>query len=314
MKRNNIFKLLGFMAILLIGFTSCEKAVDVDPIGDGGQTVVKLVNGGAPGHILLGIDFVTTPQSVDVADIRRDVPNTAEMNRTMNIVVKDDTAALAQYNIDNGTDIQLMDPTWYTLNVPKSGLGGTYNITLAPGELAKQITVTIPNATLLDPAATYGFPFTIISADASGKISASKTMVFEIGAKNDYDGQYEITGTLVDANGLYTGDYGDPAFPRIYNLVTVGGLTGLFYDVSWDYANYIVVSIAAGTGANTGIRPRITFDPVTNEVVSIINHANGAVITVLPGSKFNPNDHSIDLNWNLGRWTVNEHWEYLGPR
>ncbi len=314
MKRYNIFKCLTLMAILLIGFASCEKAKEADPIGDRGQTIVKLIDGGAPGHVLLGIDFVTTPQKVDVADIRRDVPNTAEMNRTMNIVVKDDTAALRQYNIDNGTDIQTMNPAWYTLNIPKSGVGGTYNITLAPGELAKQITVTIPNATLLDPAATYGFPFTITSVDANGKISVSKTIVFEIGAKNDYDGQYEITGTLTDANGLYTGDYGDPDAPRTYNLVTVGGQTGLFFDVSWDYQNYIVVSIAAGTGANTGIRPRITFDPVTNLVTSIIENNSGNPINVLAGSKFNPNDHSIDLNWNSGRWTVREHWEYLGSR
>ena len=302
------------MSVLLIGFASCEKTKDVEPIGDGGQTIVKLVNGGTPGHILTGIDFVTTAQSLDIADVRRDVPNTAEMNRTMNVVIKDDTAALRQYNIDENKNLQIMPSSWYTLNIPRSGPGGTYNITLAPGELAKQIIVTIPNATLLDPASTYGFPFTIVSVDAGGKISAAKTIIYEIGAKNDYDGQYEITGTLVDANGLYKGDYGDPDYPRIYDLITVGGLTGLFYDVSNDYANYLVVNITTLGYANTGIRPRITFDEVTNKVTSITNNNNGAVITILPGSKFNPNDHSIDLNWNLGRWTVNEHWEYLGSR
>ena len=67
-------------------------------------------------------------------------------------------------------------------------------------------------------------------------------------------------------------------------------------------------------GANTGISPRITFDPATGVVTSIINNVNGAVITVNAGSRYNAVDRSIDLDWTLGRWHVIEHWRYLGPR
>lgn len=264
MKKNNIFKYLAILSVLLIGFASCEKTKDADPIGDRGQTVVKLVNGGTPGHILKGIDFVTTSQSIDIADVRRDVPNTAEMNRTMNIVIKDDTAALRQYNIDEGTDLQIMPSSWYTLNIPRSGPGGTYSITLAPGELAKQITITIPNATLLDPGETYGFPFTIVSADANGNISEAKTIVYEIAAKNDYDGVYSGKG--------YGFLGGNTVAPHLFswdcdfdiNLITVAG----------DKVVMDAQPLYRGTPPTTTygfstVVPAFTFDAVTNKVIAV---------------------------------------------
>lgn len=280
MKKYNLFKSFALLSVVAIGFASCDKIKEPDPIGDRGQTVVKLVNGGNPGHILNGIDFVNKAQSVDVADIRRDVSNTAEMNRTMNIVVKDDTAALTQYNIDNQKNLKIMPTSWYTLNIPRSGPGGTYSITLAPGELARQITITIPNATLLDPSSTYGFPFTIVSADADGKVSVNKTMIYEIGAKNKYDGVYSMRGI-----------HNRPGYQFPYeqemHMVTTGGAEVAFF---WPAAGAFGHPIGTGPDITadfswygTAIGPRVVFDPTTDLVSNVYNAGGATVIDIYTG-------------------------------
>ena len=301
MKRNNIFKNIALMSALIVGFTACEKPQDVDPIGDRGQTLVKMIDGGAPGHVLSGIDFVNRSQEIDVADVRRDVPNTAEMNRTMNVVVKDDTAALKQYNIDNSSNLKIMPSSWYTLNIPRSGPGGTYNMVFAPGELAKQITITIPDATLLDPSATYGFPFTIVSADAGANLSVSKTIIYEIGAKNAYDGIYTVVSGNVQR---YTAGVPEPAGglngPLAGNpdvvLITTGANTVKIPlpgpgSIQWAAGNN---SYVAGIDGIT-----LTIDPVTYLVTAAASgnatFANWAGFT----NSYNPATKTFTLAW---RW------------
>ena len=280
MKKYNLYKNIALMSAVVIGFASCDKVKEVEPIGDRGQTVVKLVNGGDPGHVLNGIDFVNRSQTVDVADIRRDVSNTAEMNRTMNIVIKDDTAALRQYNIDNDKDLQIMPTSWYTLNIPRSGPGGTYSITLAPGELAKQISITVPDATLLSPSETYGFPFTIVSADADGKVSVNKTMIYEIGAKNKYDGVYSLRGIHNRPT------YQFPYEQKMY-MITTGASEVAFYFVSkGDFGHPIgtgpdIVADVSWYGAAIG--PRVVFDPVTDKVTNVYNAGGATVIDIYTG-------------------------------
>ncbi|MEI9955102.1 MAG: hypothetical protein WDM90_02015 [Ferruginibacter sp.] len=88
-----------------------------------------------------------------------------------------------------------MPAAWYTIgaSTPKTGgSGGTFNITIPAGEFAQPILITIPDATVLDPSTQYGLGFTITSVDASGKISTTNTTVFQVGAKNSYDGIYSI--------------------------------------------------------------------------------------------------------------------------
>ncbi|HUC82399.1 MAG TPA: DUF1735 domain-containing protein [Flavisolibacter sp.] len=189
------------------------------------------------------------------------------------------------------------------------------SVTIPAGQKIAYIDVAVPNATVFDPNLKYGIGISIASVTEGYKIAANqKNVVLGISIKNKYDGVYEITGTLQDANGAYTGDYGDPQFPRIYEMSTTGPGSILFYDLSWDYPNYIVVSISTGGGANTGIRPEFTFNTTNDQLVSAINKANGQALTIGAGSKFNPADRSFDIKWSLGRWTITEHWKFLRDR
>ncbi|HRI25769.1 MAG TPA: hypothetical protein PLZ45_13920, partial [Ferruginibacter sp.] len=190
-------------------------------MGDAGQTLVKIIGGGTPASIVKKpVDFVPTPSQILAVELRRDIPNEAELNKTMIVTVKDDTTAVRAANPNY---IQL--PTaWYTIQTDGTktgGQGGTFTFTFAPGQFSKEIYITIPNATLFNPSSLYGLGFTITTVDQGGKISTQKSVVVEIGAKNDWDGVYSNlqSGTFLDvSNAAFTHLDDD----QQYSLITVG--------------------------------------------------------------------------------------------
>jgi Domain of unknown function (DUF1735) len=302
----NLAKRALFLAFVAIGFSACEKVKEIEPIGDKGQTIVKLINGDEttnPGHTILGIDFVNRTQTVDIADIRRDVPNNAELNRPMTVVIKDDTAALRRYNTINGTNLLAMPTSWYTLNpAPVGGSGGTYTVTFAPGEFAKQISVTVPNATLLNPSATYGFAFTITSVDADGVIGAARTLVFELGAKNAYDGIYQVVSgnvTRYSAPGVVESPStlnGSLAGNQDVYLITVGATTLAI-------PNPGPGGLQWGSGSGSGVAGindlRLVVDPITN--LTTITSGGNPTLTNWAG-KVNRYDPATKTFYLAFRW------------
>ncbi len=300
MKYLNFTKQLAAVAVVATIFTACDKAKVADPIGDRGQTVVKVLGGGpidlTASPIILPpvskkpVDFVPTPTTLLVFDVRRDIPNDIELGRVMHVTVKDDTAAVTA--VDPGY-IHL-DPTWYTVGstTPKSGgdpvthEGGIYDVTFAAGEHAKPIYITIPNATLLDPSSYYGLGFTITTTDANGVISDSRSIVVEIGAKNAWDGIYMMSGTFLDVSSAgaafsYLGD-------QQYSLVTAGATTCnvINDDLNGGIPGYLFSN--AGTGTYYGsFGWVISFNPASNAISDLHNYygdpANAPTVGGNPG-------------------------------
>ena len=253
-------QLAAFVAVGAL-IVSCDKVDTPEPLGDDGQTVVKLVGGGDPGSRLVSVDFAPVPVTIVAADLRRDVPNTAEMNRTMNVTIKDDTAALRAYN----PDLVYLPSSFYTIDpaTPKvGGDGGTFNITLNPGELAKPIRITIPDATVMDVSTKYGLAFTITGADADGVISYARTIVVEIGAKNKYDGRYLLKGN--HTRSPYTFPYEEEM-----DMVTTGANSvRFFFNAAGDWGHPI--GTATGTSwYGPTMSPSIEFNPSTDLATNI---------------------------------------------
>ncbi|HMT73205.1 MAG TPA: DUF1735 domain-containing protein [Chitinophagaceae bacterium] len=317
-----LLSLLGTSAIFL---TSClkDKNVEDQVYGLNGAEDARLVEIIAPntaadpssaGHLnSVALDFENADLTLDVIEVRltsKDLPKT---DVAVTLSLANSATIINDYNTANSTSYVQMATTLY--QIP------SLTVTIPAGQRSAMLKLKT-NAINYDPSTTYALGFTIGSiSDASFGASGNfKNLLVTFGAKNAYDGLYEISGTLVDANGVYTGYYPgslyfDPSDPRKYSLTTISGTAGLFYDEWFPYANYIVQNIGTGGFANTGIRPVITFDPTTNKVVSVTNSNNATqVFTVGASSKFNPSDHSIDLQWTLGRWAVTEHWKYIGPR
>ncbi len=264
-----------FAGLLLLAtfFSACKKNDLVDPVeNNSGQSLVRIVNGGAPGIQKEAIDFVAEPVVIVAADIRRDVTGDDELNQPATVTVIDDTAAV------RAAGLILLDPSWYAIDesTPKiGGDGGTFTLTFQPGEFAKAIKITIPDATVLDPNQTYGLGFTIQSSD-KGKISSAKTLVVEIGAKNKYDGVYQLKGfhnrpTLTDP------------YDEEVHLITTGANTVKMY---WPALGADAHPIHGGTTYYGSFTTAFTFDAETGALTSVVNPYNppATVFTIGPAT------------------------------
>ena len=313
--KKKIFKCFILAIAVCTAFTSCRKDEFVDDdnlLKDGGKTIVKIANG--PKNEIFFSPF-TDIRTVELVDLRRDANSNASLNTELNVTLTANPAAIAKYNTDMSENFEALPESIYTLDAPKFTKTATgFKVNFAPGELANLLKIKL-NGALYDLTKKYALAFDITeSGVATTTATPQKSILILISIKNKYDGVYEITGSLTDANGLYKGDYGDPAGARTYSLTTASATAVNWYDISWDYTNYIVVSIATGGGANSGIRPFITFDPVTDKITSITD-ANSAtrVFTNVTG-QYNNADKSIDLTWTSGRWSVSEHYTFLRDR
>jgi len=235
--------------------------------------------------------------------------------------------------------------SWFWLT-KTGGMGGNYTVNFSSGDFAKEISIRIPNAQLLDPSRLYGLGFTITGVTADSKVSFEKSLVVEIGAKNPWDGVYLMSGTFTDV--------AFPAFTYIgdqqYSLITVSATKCVVRndDLNGGIPGYIFSNAGAGTyyGSFGWV---ISFDPATNKVSELYNYygdpalpataggnpaaGSGAPLyassngrrAVLDPSGVNAVQSNKDIlikHWMLqpsvvptgARSFFNDRWKYLGPR
>lgn len=337
MKYSKILPGLLTLIAAAVLFTACKKIVTPEPLEDAGQTIVKLISGGttaSPGYKIINIDLKSTPQTVAMADIRRDIPNNMELNKQMSVTIKDDPGAVIAYD----TNLVPLPAGSYTINAATPRIGTDYTINLAPGQFAQQIEFTLLNALSLDLNNRYAFGFTISSITGDGKIAAEeKTIVVEIGVKNKYDGIYEVSGTMVDITnpalvhvniGLAAGGYD----PQQMELRTISATKCALFDpvVYGDFASPIWTGTAfSGYGLFSII---VEFDEVTNKVIAVTNYAGQPAANTRYGrldpsglNYYDPGTKTVFIKYNMAhpsvvtappfiRSTWTETWKFVKAR
>lgn len=233
-----VFTLLLLAAGL---FSACKKVEVAKDAGDQGQVLVKINNVGVnpannfPTYAPIKVGVTSTPQSIILMDLRRDVPNNAELNKSLTVQFTLDTALLNAYKIQTGSPMVFVDNTLFTITGATQTVPGTYQVTFAPGEFAHPVYLNVPDATLFPAGVIQGLAYTfsteIVSGD--GRISFDQRQgIFEIAALNDYEADYKVTGWFFHPSAgrainaikhLYTisqtrvqgvlGDLGDPSSP-----------------------------------------------------------------------------------------------------
>lgn len=255
---------------LAIGFTACIKK-EVTPLKDEGSTFVKILGGSSPSSLVSNpIDFVSTPQTIVVCDVRKDAANSADLSKSTTVTIKDDTAAVRAMN----PNYLQLPSNFYTLTgsgVTKTGgMGGNYTVSFNSGDFAKEIKITIPNAQVLNPSRLYALGFTITGVSADSKISFEKSLVVEIGAKNPWDGVYLMTGTFSDVVNPTAWSYiGD----QQYSLITISASKCVVRndDLNGGIPGYIFSNAGAGTYFGSyGLV--IGFDAATNKINEFYNY------------------------------------------
>ena len=226
MKYLNFSKKIAALAFSALMLNACDKVTTPTPLGDAGQIIVKAITDDGLVRTK-NLDLKTTPQVVDLVDIRRDVSKSADLDKTMTVIVKENPGLVTDYNAANGTNFIPLPTANYTPDATPH-VGTNYTVVLKPGEFAQYIRITIPNALAINLNNSYAFGFSIVSADAGGKVaSKQKDMVVIIGVKNKYDGYYKVTGTLTDLANAALG----PFLPFwTAAVVTTGGVTNDVYD------------------------------------------------------------------------------------
>lgn len=260
---NLSIKFFLFFTVLAVAF-SCKKP-GVDPISNEGQTIVKLAESD---YQLVALDLVNTSQTFSV-DLRRDVPNESELNKPLTVVLTLDPAVLTAFNTANNTGYIQLPASSYTLDQSTPISGNNITVTFAPGEFAKNIRFTVPDATVLDPNDAYALGFKIASAEGAKISTELNNLVTEVGLKNKYDGVYRMTGTLVDvASSALTAKS-----PTTVHLVTIGERSVQMYNAGTAISSFLYLfPIMSGTSESAygGFLPEFHFDANDN-VISVTN-------------------------------------------
>ncbi|WP_290791268.1 DUF1735 domain-containing protein [Flavihumibacter sp. UBA7668] len=256
----NKFLSLGIIATAAF-LSSCERGEEWTSSDGKGDVIIKMLNAGEK---VLAFDALSNPQTALLVDIRKDAPSEAALNAPTTVQVSFDQAYLDAYNDENGTAYELLPSDLYTTDIPAGPTGFTIN--MAAGQFAAPINFTLTDATKLDFSKQYAFPLTISSVDGNGKISESKTAFVKVLVKNEWDGAYEVTGTMKDEGAALGG-----LFPMNYHLITSGANTVDGYDPDYWVDYFIPIMSGADVSGYGGYSPVFEFDPATNKIVKVTN-------------------------------------------
>lgn len=310
--------LLAVSSIALV--FGCEKP-DIPEQADGkGQTIVRTPSNG--GLKLIAIDLATTSQTFGVLDVNKDATNEATLSTASKVVITEDPSIISAYNTAHATTYIGLPTTAFTIDPSNPKVGNDYTLTFNPGEFYKQLKITVPNATVLDPNKKYAIGFKISSVEG-GKISASENSVLvEVGLKNKWDGVYTVTGTMVDlTSATLTGNY-----PLTWELRTSGANTLAVYDKSTGtQTHYILSSGATSQYGSFGLN--VTIDPATNKITNIVNSygqpsSNGRSAALDPSgvNAYDPATKTFKIKYYLlqpgttVRTTFDETWKFSANR
>jgi hypothetical protein len=243
---------LSLMSVLVLGLASClkDKTANVDP--DGSPAVIgwsTSTTGDSPVDVTDG--FTRYARSYEISNTETDMlvqvsysgSNVPTSDITVNLGLN--PAAVEAYNDAHEEENIVLPATAFTM--PSS-------VVIKAGQRKADIIIKL-RTNLFDLQESYILPLQITSTSAGAVSSNYGTVLYTVGAKNQYDGVYSLKGYVVrqgDTGGLM--GYTVSNFPN-RELVTVGANSVGFTQL-WANGGGI-----AGIDGTT-----ITVNPTTNKV------------------------------------------------
>ncbi|CAG5068449.1 hypothetical protein DYBT9623_01180 [Dyadobacter sp. CECT 9623] len=248
-----------------LAFTSCLKdEMNLDP--DTSTNVVEFKN---PSSFVSpsGSTYSLYTRAFDLADeseypitVSYSGADVAPNDITVNLGI--DTSALSQYNEEQHTEYDLIEPAVYTM--PTS-------VVIPKGQRTATVTLKVmPNK--FDFEKSYVLPIQIQSV-SSGVVSGNfGTILLSVNAKNKYDGVYTVTSKMVD--------YTNPAFISMsehgdaleYTLETISATECVVVDYIYWGSPFIPFWTGTGVSGYGSFAPVVKFDPATDKIVSVSNY------------------------------------------
>ncbi|HYF31374.1 MAG TPA: DUF1735 domain-containing protein [Chitinophagaceae bacterium] len=313
------------LAVLAGSFllTSCDK--NEGTLNGAGQTIVKLPQG-AEEKVALALDFKPGLQDVVLLDVRRDVPNSGELNKVTVVKIKNDPTIVADYNAAHGTAYVALPAAAFQVDPSNPFNGSEWTVTFNPGEHAKPILIKL-DPTKLDLSQQYALGFTITDAGGAKISNGLQSAMIEVGVKNRYDGYYRVTGTMVDVSSPTLTGY----FPQDVALVTTGANSVVMIPIDLGIPGHLILS-GSSLSYYGSYGPTFTFDLATDKVTAVTNsygqpagNTRSAEIDPTGINKWDAATKDMDVKYFMKQPSViatpphirvyfDEHFEYLGPR
>ena len=321
-------KIISALVVMAaFGLTGCLKDKEYDNgliqstnNGNGtNQNIVEIkVNASSSGNTLITA-FDASDNDTTVNFIPVNLSTVDAASEDIHVTLKQNDQVVNDYDSANSADFQVPPASMFTVLNP--GLV----VTIPKGQHTGYLQVKLKPSDFI--GADWALGYTIASVDNSKYTISGNLQNGMVGfsIKNKYDGHYKVTGTMVDlSNSALTGRY-----PMDVNLVTQGGSSVAMYDLNPQVNGYAHSINSSGALSLYGSFSSVfTFDASDN-ITSVVNYygqpaSNGrsAGLDDTGTNKFNPSDHSIDVNYFMFqpsvitpyRTSFKEHFEYIGPR
>lgn len=232
-----------------------------------------------------------TPTTIDLTVSYSGAEDAAPKDITVNIGVAAQ-AVIDTYNTEQTKALVMMPSSWYTLSAT--------SVVIPKGQKTAKFKVNV-STTLIDLTKTYVLPLKLTTADAVVSKNFG-TALFQIGAKNAYDGIYKPTDGQMQRFTLGTPTTGDALNGFMGNnadmtLSTVDATTVAVAGLRWG-------SSVAGAGSGSGVAGidnlQFVIDPATNNVTT--KSLANATLANIPGTvnKYDPatKTFTLSFDWN----------------
>lgn len=218
--------------------TSCLKDDSMVLNPENGHNVIEFgnttdiaVHGSRIPLYIHSYDISGTPVTLNIPISYSGPEAAAPQDITVKVAL--DESAITTYNDEQHTAYQMIDPSVYTLS--------STDVVIPKGQRKGMLTVTF-KTNEFDLAKQYALPLKISSA-STGVISGNfGTAVFAVGAKNQYDGTYTVTGEYI--RGQTAGATG--IYPKTVSLITRSATDVSYYDEDYGLDGHIFRTATGG--------------------------------------------------------------------
>ncbi|MEO7767801.1 MAG: DUF1735 domain-containing protein [Ferruginibacter sp.] len=237
--------------VLVASLNSCIK--DRNALGTDFTKIVNVVDLPVNGFKAIALEIKPNPETVKIyVELGGPLPGKDVM-----VTLALDTAAITAYNTANGTSYVPLATSSYTLPTPLI-------VTIKNGERLGSIDLGIIS-TKVDLSVASALAFKIIDAQGVAIANNLKSILYSVGVKNKYDGQYSLKIKTVgwDAYGIADG--------VTFTLASIGLVTASGNTVTFSGDFQPAFTTAGAQTAFGATRPILAFDLVSDKLLSVTN-------------------------------------------
>lgn len=263
MKFINHLKAILFITSGLLFFSSCDKPETYEPIGDGGQKIIKFVKYGGYETNFANTNLSFNPASTsEILDLNVEYSGPSVAGEDITVTIEADPAAVAKYNATQ------TDPAKQYLVLPANAYTfPSTKVKIKAGQTLSEVFQLEFNPSQIDGSKNWMLPISIKSASGGPSdikpASGTSTAYFHF-IGNPLAGNYTVVGTRYNCNVPGDQGYSGGPIPGNFTPVAIPGMKFLA-----PVNPTVTTTYVANLGAGTDRDYFFTIDPAVTTVTDI---------------------------------------------